>query len=212
VAIGVLAIALGALLVVLLLAVMVVYLVSRGRDEVAEDRGEQAGGVSGLALGLAAGGVLLVLLVCGGVFVIFGLSFPVFEDSPPRSSSATAPVPRPEPNGHRPVNRERLVGARLTYIRPPPDLVWDFTAERFTLQVAGEPRDVLDPLLGAGKTATKIEGRWQLSADGTALELSEITGDGRPGLATARVSIGPAGPVRVNLGARQYNLQRDAGR
>jgi hypothetical protein len=193
---------------------------------------ESGTGVGGLTLALALGGIaVLLLLLCGGALAFVGLRWTAETAEEERAVAAEraamveeerqvaaeraaerAKVPLPEPGGNTPVTVGRLAGARLDFIRPRPEVRWDFSGERFVLTVRGEPapRTLFDALVGPGKTATRIEGRWRLAADGQSLELSDVTADGRPGAKSARLPIGPAGRARVNLGDLQYNLQPGA--
>jgi RNA polymerase sigma factor (sigma-70 family) len=125
------------------------------------------------------------------------------------AGQARQPPPAPGLGAQPPLSRERLMGNLLRYHRTPPDeIAWEFSRDRFRLRVKGTPapRDLLDLLLGKDQTAGTIEGTWQLSADSAYLELSEITGDGREGVARARLPIRPTGSVRVTIGERQYNV------
>jgi hypothetical protein len=145
--------------------------------------------------------------------VLFLIALPVagcgrFPGVKRRRPPATAAEP-PPPGGSRPVTAERLTGARLTFIRTPPKIQWDFDKERFVLRVEGEPtpKGLLKYLLGPGKTASRVEGHWRLSRDGSKLVLSDLTGDGRPGKERVRLHIAPAGRARVNLAKRQYDIR-----
>jgi hypothetical protein len=87
-----------------------------------------------------------------------------------------------------------------------------FTADHFEIKGAGVriPRDVLETVLGAGKKAEKIEGRWDL-ADGK-LTLTEIRADGRPGFKDVALRPFRTGPnnrwfTRFDVGGTQYHLR-----
>jgi hypothetical protein len=188
------------------LAAAVNYLLGRAPAPHDKEGGEPGGGPSTVLLACALGGAFLVLLlVCGGAVAFFGWTAPVFE-----AESAAPPVVDEAPG---PVTRQRLVDARLVN-GGPAGIVWDFTAERFTLTVRGGMalEELFHELLGPGKKAERIAGRWALSKDGCFLELSDITGDGRPGQQQATLPIASAGQSHVMLGERQYNVLPGAAR
>jgi hypothetical protein len=108
----------------------------------------------------------------------------------------------------RPLARDLLAGARLESAAPGPEVVWQFTGERFTLAVRGRPapRLLLDTLAGPGKAAAIFEGRWRLSADGRSLEVLDVKADGAPATGFAALLIRQAGPARVVVADLEYNL------
>lgn len=119
-------------------------------------------------------------------------------------------VRQTEPEWDQPVTASRLKGGRLKSIDS--KVVWAFTDSKFVLKNNEDnkqpiPTDLVEQLLGPGSSATRIEGRWQLDEQRGLLILSEIERDGKKGAPESRMPIGPAGPIRVNLGGRQYNNQ-----
>jgi hypothetical protein len=174
---------------------------------------DEASGSFGLTLAVILGGAALLLLL-GGVVVFFLFAgearMDAVEDERAMALPDAGPIAAPpvlEATGPV-ITRERLTGARLEGIGPPPEVVWEFTADRFTLNIRGKPapRLLLDSLLGKGKSAGRIEGRWQLIREGSALELRDIKGDGRPGALQATLLVTPTSPTRVHLANREYEL------
>jgi hypothetical protein len=193
------------------------------------------GGMSGATLALALGGAaLLLLLLCGGAFAFLGLRWAgaaaereeaarAAEDAHAKAvhgaaereeALRAAEVARAAArDGGALVTQRRLAGARLVSIGRGKDAVWEFGDQGFTVFVDRGPggRALLDALLGPGKTATRIDGSWQLSGDGRFLELrfrdpSHAATDRRAAERSARLAIAPAGRLRVNLGGLQYNV------
>jgi hypothetical protein len=102
-----------------------------------------------------------------------------------------------------------LIQSRLNSIRDEGN--WTFTGEppRFVL-TAGKnplPENLLKALLGPGRSASRIEGRWGLGKEWK-LILTEIVGDGKAGLKEARLDISTAGKLRINIGGEQYMIDR----
>jgi hypothetical protein len=132
----------------------------------------------------------------------------VVREHADRMAAAPHPGGLGGPGEGLPVTRDLLAGARLEAVARPPELVWEFTGERFTLTVRGEPapRLLLDTLAGPGKTATRFEGRWRVSTNGRSLELLEVKADGAPAAGFAGLLLRQAGPARVVVADQEYNL------
>lgn len=108
--------------------------------------------------------------------------------------------------GDIPVTVDRLEGSRLLGLRR--DVSWTFVGDTVTIGNGDRPipQDVVDAVLGAHPAPMKIEARWTLVASAGILRLSEVEVDGDAYAGVPEVPIRPAGPVRVTLAERQYNL------
>jgi hypothetical protein len=141
-------------------------------------------------------------------------------------SRPSAPVPAPLPvpgaaaalvgdnnpppgTGYPPVSKERLLGGHNCWATGPKraDFRFTFDKERFEIQEQGKPipKEVLEAVLGTGKTAGKIEGRYDLSGD--TLILTEIRADGKAGFPDAKIHTFNTGVVRFDFGEVQYVLR-----
>jgi hypothetical protein len=196
-------------------------------EESAHDDGSAGAPILILALGTVA----LLLLVCGGGFTLFWMVRDARMAA--EEARAEAEVAR---EAHRaaeaeatldarrgaeaaakpvvPVARDRLVGARLASVAAPPDIQWTFTADHFTVSIHGGPAPelVFPSLVGAEKAAAPFEGRWQLSRDGTMLELSEVRIPGARRNVVVNLPISTAGPTQVALAGRLYDVVGGAGK
>jgi hypothetical protein len=106
-----------------------------------------------------------------------------------------------------PISATRLAGARLVDIRREPPLEWTFAESRFAVACPGGlPSDIVEPLLGRGADATRIEGAWRLDDANGEIVLTDIEGGGRRGADRVALPLRPAGAVRCDLGERQYNV------
>jgi hypothetical protein len=101
-----------------------------------------------------------------------------------------------------------LIESRLDSIRNDGD--WTFTAEKFVLKAGKDPlpENLLRVLLGPGRSASRIEGKWNLDGKEWKLTLTQILGDGKAGLKEARLDISTAGKLRINIGEHQYMIVR----
>jgi len=190
---------------------------------------EQATSSTGLSLALIVGAAVVVLLVlCGGGLAFFWMAreaemevrvaevaaMEADEGALLAKAAAAKPMevlPRldvAKAADGPPLTPQRLNGARLESVARPPQIEWQLTGERFILRIDGSPAPklLLDTLLGTGKSATRIEGRWKLSEDGSNLQLLDVTADGRPGAKFAGLIIRPDGQTRVYLVDRLYDL------
>jgi hypothetical protein len=102
------------------------------------------------------------------------------------------------------VSSGTLAGTSLTsHAGNPPQFQWSFTPSAFTIQAGAGPipRELLDELVGEGRTASKIEGAWRV--EGMSLVLSNVTADesstGREG---RMVAVQHEGKIRVTMPAR----------
>ena len=116
-------------------------------------------------------------------------------------------APQPAPVGSdSPVTVQRLTNARLEDIRR--DVSWSFGSSVVVIENAEQPipADLVEELLADGSTPTRIEATWGLDAAAESLTLSAMSVDGEDVELEATLPIRPAGPIRVNLGSRQYNV------
>ncbi len=122
--------------------------------------------------------------------------------------AGSLPVNRQVGGSSMPVDVERLTGSSLTYIGGSPSIVWEFTSDSFTLTIEGEPppNELFEALLGPGRTASRMTGGWHFAPDTKGLMFTQINAGDESGVDEVRLSIEPAGLVRVNLGALQYNI------
>jgi hypothetical protein len=104
---------------------------------------------------------------------------------------------------------DRLKEARLDPVVRDAKWFWSFSNERFVLDAGKEllPSDLQIALLGHDLKASRVEGKWNLEDDNRKLAFFDMQVDGKekPGW-DAKLAIGPAGPIRVNLGSYQYNI------
>jgi hypothetical protein len=108
-----------------------------------------------------------------------------------------------------PLQAKNMIGRHLDSIDGGHE--WFFETEtKFILLAGKQPLtpNVLEALLGPGRTALRIEGKWRLDNNNTELVLTEIQADGKDGLKEARLPVQPAGLARVNIGPYQYNRWR----
>lgn len=132
------------------------------------------------------------------------LSFPVLG-----SLFFTGCEPKP-PIGHdEPVTTSRLVGTRLTDIRID-DLAWQFDESTVTINKGSEPlpKDIATEVVGTEGEHKEITAAWKYDDTESALVLTEIKVDGEPVEGERSIDVTPAGPIRVNLGSRQYNMEK----
>jgi hypothetical protein len=111
-----------------------------------------------------------------------------------------------------PVTAATLTGAQLTDIKG--DVTWLFSKGVVRIENQGQPVpvDVAELLLGKAIPCLWIEAAWHLDEDSKMLRLSQLTAD-RPGRASAvAIGVSAAGPIRLNLGRRQYNVFPGNGR
>ncbi len=136
--------------------------------------------------------VVATCIICATLAVVFGCqpSPPVEHDSP--------------------VTAQRLSGARLTDIQVP--LTWRFSRSTVVIEFEGQPipSDLVEALLGDNSTPVRIEATWSLDQRAAKLRLSDLKADNQSVDKEVVAPISPAGHVRVNLGARQYNLFRES--
>lgn len=81
---------------------------------------------------------------------------------------------------------------------------WIFHDSEFHLEGAPIPPD-LSKHIGFEGPVKSATGLWRIDEAAESLVLSEITGDGKAIEGVVRIPLTPAGHVRVNIGARQYN-------
>jgi hypothetical protein len=130
----------------------------------------------------------------------------------PACSGTKEPTPPSPPIGgnYGPVTRDHLIGERVWWCGGPSDerFVGAFSQDGFVIKGEGGPvpRDVLDAILGKGREARLIEGKWELTR--SALILSGIRADDVDGFADVRLKVFLTGPslVRMSFGGRQYVL------
>jgi hypothetical protein len=125
------------------------------------------------------------------------------------------PKPRPAPaiGGYGPVDKKELKGEFTCLATGGKRAQFQFTFnnDRFEMKESGGPipLEVLETVLGAGKKAKKIRGRWDV-ADGK-LTLTEILADGTPSSTAVALRALRTGPnskwfTRINIGGAQYHL------
>ena len=115
----------------------------------------------------------------------------------------------PQVGGGVTLTSERLSGLRLKAIREP--LSWRFGKAIVMIDFDGKPipQDLAETILGDGVTAASIEASWRYDEPSGKLHLSGVQADGKKVEREVAISIGSAGPIRVNLGTRQYNMFYD---
>ena len=122
--------------------------------------------------------------------------------------------PAPGKGGYGPVVKEELYGEHTCLATGSKRAQFQLTlaVDRFEMKEAGGPipREVLETVLGAGKKAEKIEGRWDLAAG--KLTLTEIRADGHPGFKDVVLRPFRTGPnsrwfTRFEAGGTQYILR-----
>ncbi|MEC8800829.1 MAG: hypothetical protein VXX55_08705 [Planctomycetota bacterium] len=108
--------------------------------------------------------------------------------------------------GDRPVTPTRLVDHQATDIREP--VTWTFSINRVVIEHENRslPEDILKLFSIEGDTPQKLNASWRLDERVGVLVLTNIQADGVAVEKDVSVSIKPAGPLRVNIDARQYNL------
>jgi hypothetical protein len=169
----------------------------------------------------------LIITLCGCSTANSSPSHPLTAASP---NSITKPIPPEEPRGPPQDLSRKLMERSLTDARlvPPNDEgEWSFTATAFVLQAGKTPiaPDLLTALLGPGKSATRVEGKWRLEdAIGApiaqyigAMVLTDIRGDVQDGLKEARLEThaverhDPDGTwldgTAVNIAGREYKIE-----
>jgi hypothetical protein len=123
------------------------------------------------------------------------------------------PRPAPATGGYRPVDKKELMGefTCLATGGKRAQFQLAFNKDRFELKESGGPipPEVLETVLGTGKKAKKIRGRWDLAAG--KLTLTEIRADGTPGSMAVALRAFRTGPnsrwfTRINIGGTQYHL------
>src|SRR5262249_30262015 len=116
--------------------------------------------------------------------------------------------PAPGDGKYPPVDKEQLLGRHDCWATGSfrTDFHFQFLKDRFEIEAQGAPmpREVLDTLVGAGKKAKKIQGRWEL-ADGT-LRLTKIEADGYREFKDVNLKPVNTGVVRLDFGKTQYVL------
>jgi hypothetical protein len=126
----------------------------------------------------------------------------------PRTPSPSAAPRKVQVGGvDTPIDTNRLTNARLLSVGDP-QIEWVFKDSDFSVDSGDKtlPKDLSEPLLGAGLSGTRVEGKWRLDAVKSELVLTELRSGDQPGQAGATLPILPAGAVRANLGKRQYNI------
>jgi hypothetical protein len=159
----------------------------------------------------------------GGMVAIALALIMVIQAAGPTSTAPTASAdqrgksksrPAPGKGGSGPVVKEELYGEHTCLATGSKRAQFQlrFTAARFEMRGAGGPipPEVLETVLGAGKKAETIEGRWDLAAG--KLTLSEIRADGQPGFKDVVLRPFRTGPdskwfTRFDIGGTQYHLQ-----
>ena len=111
--------------------------------------------------------------------------------------------------GDSPITSNRMMGTRLIDINEA--VSWKFESSVVVIENDGGPipTDVVNAVLPNEMTCHRIEAEWQLDEPAGLLVLSRISVDGASVDQEATIRIKPAGHVRVNLDARQYNMFRE---
>jgi hypothetical protein len=131
----------------------------------------------------------------------------------PTASAGQRGKSKPRMGGYGPVVKEELYGEYtcLATGGKRAQFQLTFTADHFEMKGAGGPipREVIETVLGAGKNAEKIEGRWDLAAG--KLSLTEIRANGRRGFNDVVLRPFRTGPnsrwfTRFDVGGTQYHL------
>ena len=114
--------------------------------------------------------------------------------------------PKQVTGGDRPVTLTRLVDHQATDIREP--VTWTFSKSQVVIEHQGRvlPDDILKLFSIEGEAPQRLDASWRLDERVGVLFLTKIQVDGVAGRKDTSVSIKPAGPLRVNIDARQYNL------
>jgi hypothetical protein len=132
----------------------------------------------------------------------------------PTASAGQQGESTPRMGGYGPVVKEELYGqhACLATGGQRAQFQLTLTEDHFEMKGAGGPipQDVLDVVLGAGKKAEKIEGRWDLVAG--KLTLTEIRADGRSAFKAVVLRPFRTGPnsrwfTRFDVGGTRYHLR-----
>ncbi len=116
--------------------------------------------------------------------------------------------PAPGKGGYSPVSKEQLLGRHRCSATGPSraDFRFTFVKDHFRIEEEGKPipKEVLEAVLGAGKTAAKIEGRFDLK--GERLILTGIRADGKGDFKDAKIRTFNMRVVRFYFGEVQYVL------
>jgi hypothetical protein len=132
----------------------------------------------------------------------------------PAASAGQRAKSMPRMGGYGPVVKEELYGEHtcLAAGNKPAQFQLTLTPDHFEMKGAGGPipPEVLQTVLGEGKKAEKIEGRWDLAAG--KLTLTEIRADSRPGYKDVVLRPFRTGPnsrwfTRFDVGGTQYHLR-----
>ena len=116
----------------------------------------------------------------------------------------------PGKGGYGPVVKEQLRGEYTCWATGSKRAQFQLTFTEEHFEMKGDkgpiPREVLDAVLGIGKKAEKIGGRWELAAG--KLALTEIQADGKAGFKDVALRPFRTGPniVRFMVGETQYIL------
>lgn len=126
------------------------------------------------------------------------------------AAAAGCSKPKPVPGYVAPITVERLVGRRLADIKQK-QISWRFDATTVTIDNNGDPlpQHILDDLQLQRDSCKQIKAAWSLSASNDRIAFTEFEIDGEATAGEATVAIEPAGPIRANLGSRQYNILRE---
>jgi hypothetical protein len=125
----------------------------------------------------------------------------------------TSPRPAPGIGGYGPLDKKQLYGEFTCFAKGGKRAQFQltFTEDRFEIKGAGGPipPEVLETILGAGKKAEKIKGRWDLAAG--KLTFTELRADGKPGFKDVALRPFRTGPnsrwfTRFEVGGTQYHL------
>lgn len=105
-----------------------------------------------------------------------------------------------------PVTAKRLVDKQLTDIRR--SVTWSFTHDTVTIDNDGEqlPVDVMETLGQPQMEVKQVTANWKLRKPDGQLYLTNMKfGEQQSGL-TINIPIAGAGPIRADIGGRQYNF------
>lgn len=109
--------------------------------------------------------------------------------------------------GEPPVTAERLMRfGKLQHITAP--IMWNFDKKTVAIVFhKGAPAaTVLEPVLEKGIQPQLVTASWEIA--GQKLCLRELEVDGKSIDDELKLELRPAGPIRVNIGAEQYNMMR----
>jgi hypothetical protein len=114
----------------------------------------------------------------------------------------------PQPPGFdRAITTERLTGATLSEIGRNSEIVWHFGVKRFRVEFHSDPpATFVRQLLGQERKVKTIEGRWRYEDRDSRLVLEDLSAGEFHNRQQVILSIDPAGPLRADIGDRQYNI------